>query len=174
MDENVITAGLEGTGTGAGTRILKTIVYCGLTVGVLDALAATINSAMRGGSPIRVFQYVASGVLGPSSFEGGLATYLLGLFFHFTIAFGVSTVFVIASLFLPFLTRWPVYIVGPLYGIVVYFIMRDVISPLSHVERLNYSAVSVAIGLFIHMLCVGLPIALITRRFLSYTPMEPR
>ncbi|MGD9631213.1 MAG: hypothetical protein AB7V18_18405 [Pyrinomonadaceae bacterium] len=69
---------------------LKAICMAGLAVGVLDGLAAVISSALRGVAPARVFQYIASGVLGKASYEMGAATVLLGIFLHFVVAFGRS------------------------------------------------------------------------------------
>jgi hypothetical protein len=60
-------------------RAFEAIAYGGLSVGALDGLAAPVSSALRGVGPVRVFQYVASGLLGPASFGGGRATSLLGV-----------------------------------------------------------------------------------------------
>jgi hypothetical protein len=165
--EEEIFEGVTDEEVAAQARVnpLKTIVYAGLTVGVLDAIAATVSSAVRGGTPIRVFQYVASGLIGPTAFDGGWATYSLGLLLHFVVAFGASVVFVLAGRLVPVISRIPFYISGPLYGVIVYFIMRDVIVPMSLVTRLNYNASAVTIGLIIHILFVGTPIAFINSRF---------
>ena len=45
-----------------------------LIAGTLDILWATGISAWRGVAPSRVLQFVASGALGPASFQGWLAT----------------------------------------------------------------------------------------------------
>lgn len=144
---------------------LKAFVVSGLMVGVLDGLAATINSAINGGSPLRVFQYIASGVLGSSSFQGGWPTFLLGVFLHFVIAFGASAAFIAVGRFVPALLRVPFYLTGPVYGVAVYFFMRDLIIPLSSVTRLNYTGRASAIGIIIHILFVGIPIVLIAQKF---------
>jgi hypothetical protein len=48
-------------------RAFETILYGGMTVGILDGLAAVISAGLRSGlGPIRVFQYIASGLLGLS------------------------------------------------------------------------------------------------------------
>lgn len=63
----------------ARPRAFGTIVYGGLAVGVLDALDAVIFFGIRNGvKPIRIFQSIASGLLGRASFSGGLKTALLG------------------------------------------------------------------------------------------------
>lgn len=144
-------------------RALSTILCGGLTVGVLDGLAAVILSALRGVSPARVFQYIASGLLGRASFNGGFKTVLLGVLLHFLIAFGVATVFYFASLRLPALTRQAV-LSGVGYGVIVYFVMQYVVLPLSAIQKGPFSFTAMLRGLIVHMICVGLPVALIARR----------
>ncbi len=72
---------------------LPAIGITGLIVGTLDICSAFIHAATRGASPTRVLQFVASGLLGRRSFEGGLTTAALGLGLHFVIAFGATAVF---------------------------------------------------------------------------------
>jgi hypothetical protein len=163
--EDLFASDIEEPSRPAASPLLRTILYAGFTVGVLDAIAATVSSAVRGGTPIRVFQYVASGLLGPSAFERGWATYAFGLLLHFVVAFGASVVFILSGRLVPVISRIPFYISGPIYGVLVYFIMRDVIVPMSLVTRLNYNASAVTIGLIIHILFVGTPIAFINSRF---------
>ena len=164
MEQDLLASDIQEE-SNVKTPLLKPIVYCGLTVGGLDGLAATVSSLVQGGRPFRVFQYIASGLLGPDSFQGGWPTFFLGVFLHFVVAFGASTVFVLVSRFIPALTRVPFYIAGPIYGVLVYFFMRDLVLPMSLVTRLNYTAGASAIGIMIHILFVGLPIAFISSRF---------
>ena len=165
MEEEIFDAITDEEDIRAGVHPLKIILYSGLTVGVLDGIAATVSTVVRGGSPIRVFQYIASGMLGQSAFQGGWATFVLGLLLHFVIAFGASIVFISAARFVTWLSRIPFYLSGPVYGVLVYFIMRDVVIPMSLVTRLNYNASASAIGIVIHILFVGIPIAFINSRF---------
>ena len=149
----------EGATPAGRPRAFETIVYGGLTVGVLDGLAAVANAGLRGVGPARVFQYVAGGLLGPSAFEGGLATFLLGVLIHFLIAFTAAAAYYRASLSLPVLIRRAV-LCGAIYGVAVYFFMGRVVVPLSSARPLPFSPAQ----LVIHMLFVGLPVALIARR----------
>ena len=48
----------------------------------------------QGLNPIQVLQYIASGAMGQSAFQGGLATAALGAAFHFSIAWVAAGVFV--------------------------------------------------------------------------------
>lgn len=147
-------------------RALDTILYGGLTVGILDGLYAVISANLRNGvSPVRVFQYIASGLLGRASFNGGLATAVLGILLHFLIAFTVAAVFYYASLKLPMLIRRAM-IWGLIYGVAVYFVMSYIVVPLSAVTpaRSGFSFAAVLNGVIVHALLVGLPVALFARR----------
>jgi hypothetical protein len=139
------------------------ILYGGLLVGVMDGIAASTQAWLRGTSPSRVWQYVASGAIGPSSYTQGMTSVFLGLFFHFVVAFGAATVFYFLSSRFPVLIQKAV-IAGVIYGVVVYFFMGRVVAPLSYARRLPFSFQQMLIGLAIHIVCVGLPIALVARK----------
>lgn len=144
-------------------RAFDTILYGGLTVGVLDGLAAVTSSALRGTGPARVFQYIASGLLGPAAFAGGAGTVLLGVLLHFLVALIAAAVYYLASLSLPVLIRRAA-LCGVLYGVAVYFVMSRVVVPLSAARPLPFSLAQLLTGVSIHILFVGLPIALLARR----------
>jgi hypothetical protein len=55
-------------------RAFDTIVWGGLVAGVLDSIDADVAFGLNGMNPIRVLQFIASGLLGLASFKGGLAT----------------------------------------------------------------------------------------------------
>jgi hypothetical protein len=166
MNENIATAAVfeESDSAATSARALKTVVSGGLTVGLIDCLAATVNAGLRGVSFSQVWQYVASGLLGRNSYDYGWISAALGLLIHFLIAFSVVTVYYAASRRLPFLIR-RAFLFGSLYGIAVYFFMGYLVSPLSRTTRIPFSFRGLLTGLFIHVLCVGLPAALITRWF---------
>jgi hypothetical protein len=69
----------------------------GLGCGVLDIMAALVVYGSMGLKPLRLLQGIAAGVLGPKSFQGGMATALLGLALHFVIAFGAATLYFAVS-----------------------------------------------------------------------------
>ena len=142
----------------------KAIVWAGLIAGAMDITAAFVVYGFFGATPLRILQGIASGLLGPSSYEGGIATAALGLLCHFTIAFGAATVFFLLSRKLPFLTRQFV-AAGVLYGIAVYFFMGRVVIPLSRAHRNSFSLKMMIIGIVIHIFCVGLPISTTVKRF---------
>lgn len=143
-------------------RQLDAIVVGGLLAGTLDILAAFAMSWPRA-APARVLQSIASGVLGPSSYQGGLRTAALGLLLHFVIALGAAAVYGAAS------RQWSVLWLRPVrcglaYGVIVYLVMNLVVVPLSRIGFRLPAWPSIALLVVIHMVCVGLPIALATAR----------
>jgi hypothetical protein len=152
------------TERGFRLRPATAILLGAVTVGVLDGLDAVIFFGLRSGaSPVRIFQGIASGLLGPAAFEGGIGTAFLGAALQFFIAFGIVTTFYVASRAMPTLARRPL-VFGPLYRIAVYLVMTRVVVPLSAAaSRGGLPPTPVLInGLLIHMLGVGLPAALFT------------
>jgi hypothetical protein len=141
------------------------IFWGGLIAGTLDITAACIYSWVRGSvTPVRVFQFIASGVLGTEAFAGGAKTAILGLALHFLIATGAAAVFYFASRKWLFLIEQPI-LSGLLYGIPVYAFMNFIVVPLSQVQQRPQPISARIINLVILMFCIGLPIALIVRRF---------
>ena len=145
-------------------RALPAILVGGAICGALDITAAFVVYGLFGLKPIPLLQGIAAGLLGPRSFTGGLSTAALGLLCHFVIAFSATAVYFAASRRLSFLLRNPV-ASGVLYGIAVYFFMRWVVVPLSAEKSGPFSLKMTAIGLIIHVICVGWPIAFAVRRF---------
>jgi len=143
-------------------QTLRTILLAGLICGSLDALSAVAASAFFGRRPIQVFQGIASGILGVSSFKGGLGTALLGLGLHFLIATGASVVFFAASRVIPSLIDRPL-LFGPLYGAAVHFFMSFVVIPLSAIGPRPFEPRSFVTFLIIAMIVVGPSIALTVR-----------
>ncbi len=140
------------------------VLWAGSACGVLDITAAFIVCGYFGAKPVPLLQGIASGLLGPKAFQGGLATALLGLLCHFVIAFGAATVYFAASRAIPFLIQNAV-ISGALYGVAVYFFMNRIVVPVSAAANRPFSMKLTIVGVVIHIFCVGLPISLSVRRF---------
>jgi hypothetical protein len=146
-------------------RAYRPILWGGLIVGILDISAAFINSALQSGrSPMWVLQSVASGLLGADSYKGGLRSAALGAVVHFTIATTVCTVYYLASRKLNFMVQHAI-ISGVLYGVAVYVFMYFVVLPITFRRAPAYPFRAIATALGIHMICVGLPAALVIRHF---------
>lgn len=153
-------------------NFMKAILGGGLVAGACDFLYATVFYYLwRDLSPVRLWQSVASGLLGSDAFETGYAGAALGVFLHFLIACLMAAAFVLVASRLRFLLRHAL-IIGPLYGVFLYYVMNGVVLPLSNVpsppDMSNFpmvgtSALNFTGGLLIHAFGVGLPIALFAR-----------
>jgi uncharacterized membrane protein YagU involved in acid resistance len=160
----------------ADTGIWGAIFGGGLVAGACDFVYANIfYYAWRELPPEVLWQSVASGALGSAAFDGGYASAALGVGFHFLIACLMAAAFVVVSRYARILLRHAV-VFGLLYGVCLYYIMNGVVLPLSNVPTspdmsrfpvVGTSTVNFIGGLLIHMLGVGLPIALVARRKLS-------
>jgi hypothetical protein len=153
----------------ANGKALQPILIGGLIAGVLDITYAFVFSYVRSGrTPAFILQSVASGALGRDAYQGGAKTAALGLAFHFLIAVIAATVFFFASRFFPFLVSHPM-ISGLIYGLGVFAFMYCVVLRVTAVNLTTWPwrlPKSVLIGgLLIHMFGIGLPIALVNRRY---------
>lgn len=142
---------------------VQAIFWGGLVAGLLDAVDGVIAYGTEGLNPIQVLQYIASGALGKSAFQGGVATAALGAAFHFSIAWVAAAIFVLASRRLQLLKTHAVP-AGLLYGVAVYFFMNYLVLPLSAVAAGTFQLGLFLNGVIGHALFVGLPISLFARR----------
>jgi len=145
----------------------QTILLGGLIAGALDITYACVFSYIRSGrKPLFILQSVASGALGRSAFEGGARTAALGLFFHFLIALTAAVVYFFASRVLRFMVTHAI-VCGILYGVCVYLFMYGVVMRVSAIHSTtlpwSYPWGVLIPNLLIHMLGIGLPIALAVR-----------
>jgi len=150
-------------------NILKPILIGGLIAGTFDITYACVFFGLRNHvSPIRILQSVARGALGPRAFQGGLKTAALGLFFHFLIALTAAAVYVSASRALRFMITYAI-VCGILYGLGVYLLMYGIVMRVSAIHSTtlpwSYPWAVLIPNLLIHMFGIGLPIALVARRY---------
>lgn len=142
---------------------LPAIFFAGLLAGVLDITAAFITWAPQGVSPERILQGIASGLLGSQAFKEGMASTILGGAIHFLIAFSAAAVFYAATQRIDFMTRRPI-LSGVFYGICVYLVMYWIVMPLAKMHPAHTLARSI-VAIVTHMVCVGLPISWMVRRY---------
>lgn len=152
--------------TSSATRkpsVFDTIVLGGLSAGTLDAVDGVVAFGFKGMNPIQVLQYIASGLLGVASFQGGLKTAALGAVLHYFIAFAVAAIYYGASLKLATLHIHPVKW-GLTYGVAVYLVMNYFVLPLSAVPKSPFSAGLFLNGVIGHAIFVGFAIAWFAHR----------
>ena len=110
---------------------LQAIVAGGLVAGTVDIGAASLIS---GRSPVVISQFIAGGLLGKASLDGGMQTAAVGVVLQWAMSIIIAAIYVLASSRLEALRRsWLLF--GILYGIPVYFVMEYVVVPLSAWHR---------------------------------------
>ena len=137
----------------------EAVAFSACLAGVLDLSATGILMAARGMRIERLLQFIASGALGASAFDGGKRTAAAGLLFHFLIAAVAATLYFEVSRTLPILLNRPV-LIGVFYGAAVHVVMSRIVVPLSRAAKREFSIAAFLTQLAIHVFCVGLPIAL--------------
>jgi hypothetical protein len=136
----------------------------GFVAGTLDIIYACLFWAVKSGVPaMRILQSVAAGLLGPASLRGGAATAALGLALHYLIALSMSVVYYLAAQRWSLLWSRPV-LCGAVYGLLMYVIMNYVVVPLSRAGPGSEDPLWISLTLGVHILLIGIPIALFTRR----------
>jgi len=143
----------------AGTRPWLGFLVGGVIAGALDLTSAYISFGPN------VPRGIAAGLLGPRAHQGGLGTYIVGIFLHFFIAMSAAFVFYLASRKLGFMVQNPV-VCGLFFGIAVFLVMNLIVLPLSAIHfKGPYTLRGLIQGLLVHMICIGLPISFSVRQF---------
>jgi hypothetical protein len=156
------------TAVSTGQAILTGWLLCG----VLDITAACVQAWVQAGrTPLEVLRGVASALWGRPAMEAGAGMAAVGLAMHFTVALTATLVFFALSRRVGLLRTAPLWIVGPLYGVIVFCAMNyGTLPALSFVRSLYLHTPPRWPGpmswpqLGIHMVCVGPPIAWSVRR----------
>jgi hypothetical protein len=141
------------------SNALLAIGVGGLIAGTLDLTQAMLLFGRR------IPLVIAAGLLGRQALHGGAGTYVLGVILHFFIACSAAAVYYGASRRLRFMTEHAL-VCGLLFGAAVEEVMSLVVLPLSALQaRGPYTLHDLILGLLVHMVVVGLPIAFSVRRF---------
>jgi len=117
---------------GAIPRLMR----AGLLTGVSDGLFSSVLVVVFYHSTFaRLWQGVASVLLGPGALDGGTRTVLIGLLMHFGVAFGWTTVFFFLVMRLGWIrgllaSELGVLKVAALYGPVIWMVMSLALIPL--------------------------------------------
>lgn len=142
-------------------RAAQIILIAGLICGTLDGLSAL---ALSGGKFVRLFQFIASGLLGPEAFKGGMKVAVSGVALHFLIALGASAVFYAASRALPLLIDHAIRY-GVLFGVAIHLFMNFAVIPMSAIGRRPFNPTGFGLQLLVPMIVVGPTIALTIRHY---------
>lgn len=156
------------------SNLVRAIVWGGLICGLLDGTAAAVHAWWAGGTPPdRLFQGVASALLGRAAFNGGALIASLGVLMHFGVAFAGTAICCVLYRRVASLRGLPQWALGAVFGLGIFCAMNFAILPLLSVVRSLYLDTPVrwpgSMGwaqAAIHLVFVGQPIAAAARRFL--------
>jgi hypothetical protein len=149
-------------------RALFRLVRAGLLTAVTDGLFSSVLVVAAYGSTVtRLWQGVASTLMGPEAFNGGAATAAVGVLMHVGVAFGWSAVFLFLALRLRWVRNLLASPYGPakvaaVYGPFIWMVMSLAVIPML-VHRPPSINFRWWVQFFGHMPFVGLPIALASR-----------
>jgi hypothetical protein len=142
---------------------LSRVARAGVLTGITDGLFSSVLSVAFYHSTVqRLFQGVASTLLGAEAFNGGNLTFAIGVLMHFGVAFGWSVVFLLAvnrARWIRNLLNSPygVIKVATLYGPFIWMVMSLAVIPvlLQRPPAINTRWLTQLIG---HIPFVGIPI----------------
>ncbi len=148
----------------------RRILIAGLLVGVLDISYVLVLWVLllKKTTVLRIWQSVATGLLGRDAYQGGLPTALLGGLLHFTIAMTWTGIYWQAYRHWPALRRrvrsgGGAIAVGFLVGPLIWLTMDFLVLPLSRANAVSIQAWPFWVNLLQHGVMVGTPMALIVR-----------
>jgi uncharacterized membrane protein YagU involved in acid resistance len=95
----------------------------------VDFVYASVLGLLDGRSVPGVWRGVASGWLGRSALDGGLASSALGVATHFAIATVMAAAYVLLARRIPPVRRRPL-LTAPIYGLILYGVMYGLVLPL--------------------------------------------
>lgn len=147
----------------------KTVLLTGLLVGTTDLITAYVDQYIKTGKfADKMLYFIAGGALGlEKAIQGGFLIGLLGLLFHYFIAFSFTVLFFLLyrPLRLNMLNMPLLVLVGLLYGPFVGSCMRFLILPLSKIPQNGFNLGASLIGWSILGIVLGIPIAVSARWF---------
>jgi hypothetical protein len=152
--------------------IRSTLVRAWLTIALVDfVFASTLGVLAYGSTVARVWQGVASVVLGPSALQGGLRTVLVGVALHLCVAFTWTAVFLGLALLSERLraiisTPGGVTVVAIVYGPLIWIVMSTLVIP-TVTGRPPKIGVRWFVQAVAHMFFVALPIVAMVARGLG-------
>lgn len=147
-----------------------TIFLSGLIAGTLDILAALIiyDLILQKTTSVKILQSIASGIFKKEAYLGGSQMALYGLLLHYFIALTFAWFYFTIYPYFNFLKKNTV-LSGILYGIFVWIIMNLVVLPTVFPslpeKHLDFPLI---LSMLILIFCIGIPIALITKKHYSY------
>jgi hypothetical protein len=152
------------------TNAAASILKAGATVAILDGSYVVIVYVwiLHLTTASRIFQGIASRLIGKAALDGGAATALLGVLLHFTVAYSWTIAFYLALRTFAGLREFTAttsgkVIAGTLFGATVWLVMNFVIVPAFGGKSVQPPNWQFYTQLVWHMIAVGPPIVAIVR-----------
>src|SRR5215475_3551291 len=142
---------------------LSRVARAGVLTGITDGLFSSVLSVAFYHSTVhRLFQGVASTLLGAEAFNGGALTFAIGVLMHFGVAFGWSVVFLLIVRRARWIRRllnspYGVVKVASLYGPFIWMVMSLAVIPIL-LQRPPAINIRWFVQLIGHIPFVGIPI----------------
>jgi hypothetical protein len=114
----------------AGRITWPLVVAGGLAIAAADLIYCVLFWSTQGVSPVRILQGIAAGALGRASFQGGIATALLGAGFQWFIGACYVLAYAVVARRVMLLRLHPRRY-GVAYGMLLYIVMSNIVVPLS-------------------------------------------
>jgi hypothetical protein len=152
----------------ASRPALPRLVRAGVTTFLVDGLFSSVLVVVFYGSTVsRLWQGVASTLLGPAAFSGGARTAAIGILMHCGVAFGWSAVFVFGVMRSTWIRRvlatpFGVLKVAAVYGPAIWLVMSLAVIPLL-LHRPPTFSIRWWVQFFGHVPFVGVPIVAAAR-----------
>ncbi len=145
--------------------MIKEILKATLIAGILDIIAACLQAYIKSGvTPDRILMYIASGVFGKAAAKGGLPMQMMGLLFHFIIAFACTACFFRLYLLLPILHK-NMWFNSLLIALAAWTVTTRLIIPLTSIKQPPFDVVNALQAVAILFFCIGLPIAYFAKQY---------
>ena len=148
------------------SKAIRAILVIGFIAAALDILAAffVYSFIMNVVTPSRILQGIAAGVFGKKIIGNEVVMSMIGLLFHFIIAYGFTLGYFLIYPYVKLLQRNSI-VSGIFYGIFVWLIMNLIVLPLSNAYHAPFSLMPALRSVLILILCVGLPISIFTSNY---------
>ena len=148
------------------SKFFKIVLLTGLFVGTTDILSSYLTLYIQYGKfPDMMYNYIAGGALGlQRAIKGGTPVALLGLFFHYFIAYAFTLFFFWVFPKLKFLS-FNKYLVGMLYAIFVELVMAQLILRLTPLPGGPFNLSHEYVGWIVFGVVFGIPIVYNTYKY---------
>ncbi|MBS7256557.1 DUF1440 domain-containing protein [Flavobacterium branchiicola] len=146
------------------------VFLSGLVAGTMDIVAAftVYGFILHKTTPTQILRSIASAIFRKEAYTGNFLMVFCGLALHYFIAFTFALFYFIIYPYLPFLKKNAA-LSGTFYGILVWMIMNLIILPIFFpVLPEKHLDFPFLLSVIILILCIGFPIAFITKKYYSF------